>query len=237
VEQGLEVGCPAGSRLGRSLPDTVDGSRARMNQDLETGPGEAKTDSVEELGEHAWCMAFEWSVPMLQTHPQGADEGSRNRESSDSRRQDSRPVEPGALRRSGEVGRYPAPTRAAPLGGSNVPRVHAWTGREPTLRSGAVGVGVTSARRSGCRWRLFGAEAGEQRGCGESRPRRSARIGAAGTLRNRIAVVATTEACRRLTPSARGAVDGSGGTSKRAAHAAGREGLRTETAQRVRVTR
>jgi transposase len=143
----------------------------------------------------------------------------------------------GRLGAWGEVGRYPAPTRAAPLGGSNVPRVHAWTGREPTLRSGAVGVGVTSARRSGCRWRLFGADAGEQRGCGESRPRRSARIGAAGTLRNRIAVVATTEACRRLTPSARGAVDGSGGTSKRAAHAAGREGLWTETARWVRVTR
>jgi hypothetical protein len=133
------------------------------------------------------------------------------------------------------VGTQPLPGRPQP--GSIVPKVHAWTGRGPALRSGAVGVGVAFERRSGCRRRLFGAEAGEQRRCGESRPGRSARTGAAGTLRNRIAVVATTEARRRLTPRARGAVDGSGGTSKNAAHAAGREELRTETAQRVRVTR
>lgn len=41
-------------------------AQARMNQDLETGLGEAEAESEEELGGHAWCVDIEWPAPVLQ---------------------------------------------------------------------------------------------------------------------------------------------------------------------------
>jgi hypothetical protein len=128
VEQGLEVGCPARCCPGQSPPDTVEDDQARMNQDLETGAGEAKAESEEELGGHAWCVETEWPVPMLQIIRDMRMIESRVPGSPDPRHLDSRQsgrTHPGV--EDGPVGTWPLP--GGPQVGSVTPKVHVWTGR------------------------------------------------------------------------------------------------------------
>lgn len=107
----------------------------------------------------AWFI--EWPVPMLQHIRNARMNVSRGRGSSDPWRQESRQVARTRFGVGDSACRDPAPTRR-PHSGSTIPKVHVWTGREPTLRSGAVGVGMDSERKTCCRLKLFGVEAGEQ---------------------------------------------------------------------------
>jgi hypothetical protein len=116
----------------------VEEDQARMNQDLETGRGEAKAESEEELGGHAWCVDHRVAGAGASVHPQRADKripGSRIFGSQKPEFETERLSTP---RRGRWRCRYLAPARR-PLTGSTIPKVHVWTGREHALRSGAVG--------------------------------------------------------------------------------------------------